>query len=193
MLDLFMYSLSSDGESPRFVLNAEVELVMKPRYPTSIGNTLCCIVICWFIQKYTYIYWIHTDAMNNRRNDKDGRKKTSSTTSTSHFIATVRKGCVGFFCERELEIEHNCNILTHKLMAVNFVSFSFFWCSTGALGSTLLGASFLYCILSASSLDPNSSGLFEGPFGRVWLSLLHLSPTPSDLQLHWLVELNWVI
>ena len=38
------------------------------------------------------------------------------------------------------------------------VSFLFFWCSTGALGSTLLGADFLYCILSASSLDPNSSG-----------------------------------
>ena len=38
------------------------------------------------------------------------------------------------------------------------VSFLFFWCSTGALGSTLLGASFLYCILSASSLDPKSSG-----------------------------------
>ena len=40
----------------------------------------------------------------------------------------------------------------------NGVSFSFFWCSTGALGSTLQGAGFLYCILSASSLDPNSSG-----------------------------------
>ena len=38
------------------------------------------------------------------------------------------------------------------------VSFLFFWCSTRALGSTLLGAGFLYCILSASSLDPNSSG-----------------------------------
>ena len=24
---------------------------------------------------------------------------------TSHFIARIRKGCVGFYCERELEIE----------------------------------------------------------------------------------------
>ena len=31
-------------------------------------------------------------------------------------------------------------------------------CSTGGPRPTLLGASFLYCILSASSLDPNSSG-----------------------------------
>ena len=33
----------------------------------------------------------------------------------SHFIARVRKGCVGFNCERELEIEHNWNILTPNL------------------------------------------------------------------------------
>ena len=52
----------------------------------------------------------------------------------------------------------NCNILTPKLMAVSVVSFSFSDAQPEALGSTLLGAGFLYCILSASSLDPNSSG-----------------------------------
>ena len=120
------------------------------------------------MQKYTYICWIHTDAMIKTQED------FFNTISTSHFIARVRKGCVGFHCERELEIEHNCNILTSKLMAVNVVSFSFFWCSTGALGSTLLGVGFLYCILSASSLDSNSPGLPESLFGRVWLFLPHL-------------------
>ena len=40
------------------------------------------------------------------------------------------------------------------------------------LGSTLLGSGFLYCILSASSLDPNSSGP-QGSFGLMWLSLSH--------------------
>ena len=44
---------------------------------------------------------------------------------TSHFIARVRKGCVGFYCERELETEHNWNILTPKVMAVSVVSFLF--------------------------------------------------------------------
>ena len=34
---------------------------------------------------------------------------------TSRFIARVRKGCVGFYCERELETEHNWNVLTPKL------------------------------------------------------------------------------
>ena len=38
---------------------------------------------------------------------------------------------------------------------------------------TLLGDGFLYCILSATSLDPNSSEP-QGPFGLMWLSLPHL-------------------
>ena len=53
--------------------------------------------------------------MNNRRTQWQRRRKTSLTIFTSHFIARVRKGCVGFYCERELEIEHNCNILTPNL------------------------------------------------------------------------------
>ena len=65
------------------------------------------------------------------------------------------------------------------------VSLSFFWCSTGALGSILLGAGFLYCIL-ASSLDLNSSGP-KGPFGLMWLSLPHFFSNCLVLywQLHW--------
>ena len=41
----FMYFLLSDREIPRLVKNAEVELVMKPRHPTSIENT-------WVIQPF---------------------------------------------------------------------------------------------------------------------------------------------
>ena len=47
------------------------------------------------------------------------------------------------------------------------VSFLFSWCSIGALGPTLLGAGFLYCNLSASSL--------------VLLSLAHLVSTLLEL------------
>ena len=63
--------------------------------------------------------------MNNRRSnkrrtqDKDAVTKTQedffNKIFTSHFIARVRKGCVGFYSERELEIKHNWNILTPKL------------------------------------------------------------------------------
>ena len=40
--------------------------------------------------------------------------------------------------------------------------------------SSLLDDGFLYCILSANSLDPNLIGVPEGPFGLVWLFLPHL-------------------
>ena len=82
---------------------------------------------------------------------------------TSHFIVSFEKGYSRFACERELEIEQNCNILTPTLMAVNVVSFSFSRAAQlEAQGPTLLDDGFLYCILSATSLDPNSSGP-QGP------------------------------
>ena len=56
----------------------------------------CYIVICWFMQKYTYICWIHTDAMIT-----DARRKTQWQRQTqedffikyftSHFICKVSK------------------------------------------------------------------------------------------------------
>ena len=51
-------------------------------------------------------------------------------------------------------------------MAVSVVSFSFF---RGAQPDD----GFLYCILSATSLGPNSIWGPEGPFGLLWLSLPH--------------------
>ena len=96
------------------------------------GFKYCCIVICRFMQKYTYIYiyiyWIHTDAMINRRNDKDAGRLLYRI-FTSHFIARVRKGCVGFYCERELETKHNWNVLTPRLWSS---ALCLHGCSTGA-------------------------------------------------------------
>ena len=49
------------------------------------------------MQKYTYIYWIHTDAMITDARIKDAGRKTQKDffrkIFTSHFIARVRKGC----------------------------------------------------------------------------------------------------
>ena len=66
--------------------------------------TYCCIVICWFMQKYTYIhiyiyiyiyiYWIHTDAMIKTQEDFFIK------IFTSHFIARVWKGLLKV-CMRE--------------------------------------------------------------------------------------------
>ena len=57
---------------------------------------------------------------------------------------------------------------------------------------TLLGDGFLYCILSATSLDPNSSEP-QGPFGLMWLSLPQLvynSVSNSNCYSAWL--LSWL-
>ena len=94
---------------------------------------------------------------------------------------------MGFYCERELEIEHNCNILTPHSYGRHVVSFLFSWCSTGGLGTHSAG----WSATSYQQLlrSPNSIGVPEGPLGRVWLSLPHLvsnwpgAPTPSDPQL----------
>ena len=78
------------------------------------------------------------------------------------------------------ETEQNCNILTPTLMAVNVVSFLLSWCSTRGPGAQLSAGWWLsYCILSATSLDPNSSGPPPPGF------LYHiLSSNSSNIQLY---------
>ena len=93
---------------------------------------------------------------------------------TSHFIVRVRKGYSRFACERELETEHNCNILTPTLMAVSVVSFLFSWCWTGGPAAQLsawwwLSLLHLISIFSGPQLIRAPSS-----FGLVWLSLPHL-------------------
>ena len=78
------------------------------------------------MQKYTYICWIHTDAMNNRRRQDKKKKQWQRQTQedffiiifTSHFIARVRKGCSRFACERELETEHELSYFDPTVMTV---------------------------------------------------------------------------
>ena len=98
---------------------------------------------------------------SQRHNDKNRREKTSLTNMyLSLYLWRLR-------CERELKTEQNCNILTPTLMAVSVVSFSFSMAAQPeAQKPTLLGDGFLYCILSATSLDPNSSGAPRVPL--VW-------------------------
>ena len=127
---------------------------------------------------------IHTDAIITT-----SEVFFSSIYATSLFIVRVRKGYSRFYGERELETEQNCNVLTPTLMTVNVVSFSFSRAAQPeAQGpSSLLDDGFLYCILSATSLDPNSSGAPRAPSGLVWLSLPHLvSNSNSNWSLSWL-------
>ena len=68
----------------------------------------------------------------------------------------------------------NCNILTSLLWPSTLCLFRSPDAQPEAQRhSSPLDDSFLYCILSATSLDPNSIGA-PSPFGLVWLSLPHL-------------------
>ena len=87
-----------------------------------------------------------------------------------------------FACERELETEQNCNILTPPLMTVGVVSFSF---SRAAQPEAQDG--FLYCILSATSLDPNSSGAPRAPSAWCGFPYHILSATPAATVWHFVL------
>ena len=52
----------------------------------------CCILICWFIQKYTYIYWIHTDAMITDAVINDARRKTQEDFLNNIFTSHLLQG-----------------------------------------------------------------------------------------------------
>ena len=91
------------------------------------------------------------------QNHNDDTIKTSDTglleKYTSHFIERV-------VCERELETEQNCNILTPTLLTITaFLSRSPRLFNRGPGGPASLGAGFLDRILSPTDLISNWSDL----------------------------------
>ena len=86
-----------------------------------------------------------------------------------------------FTWKRELETEQKLQYFDPTLMSISVVSFWFSLCSTGGPGAHSAG--FLYYILSATSLDPNSSGP-QGPPPPGFLYHI-LSSNSSNLQLSW--------
>ena len=89
----------------------------------------------------------------------------------------VRKGCVGFHCERELEIEHNCIILTPLLWPSRCVFLVLLMLNRRPRGSLC----WVICyILSATSQVPK---LHRGSRGPPWPGVAF--PTTSHLQLAW--------
>ena len=115
----------------------------------------------------------HNDTINRHRHRKTSLTKYLPLTLLQGF----EKGYSRFACETDWRPNINCNNLTPKLMAVNVVSFSFSRAvQPEAQGLTLLDDGFLYCILSASSLDPNSSGS-QAP--SAWCDFLYHISTPT--------------
>ena len=104
---------------------------------------------------------------------------------TSHFIARVRKGCSRFACERELETEHNWNMLTPKLTAISVVSFSF---PRAAQPEAQRPLCWVMAFFTASYQHLLRTSTHQGPKAPLaWWGFPYLisSITPSDLQLNW--------
>ena len=112
---------------------------------------MCCIHI------YTHLPY-HNDSIIKTHAERK-QEDFFNNICTSQFIASVRKGCSRFACERMLETEHKLHILTPLLWPSRWV--------------------FLVLLMLGST----PSGFSEGPLGRVWLSLPHL--VSSCLEFYW--------
>ena len=123
----------------------------------------------------------HNDTMNN-----DRRRKTSLTIILPlTLLQGFEKGYSRFACEKELETKHNWNILTPKLMAVNVVSFSFSWCSTGGPEAHSAGWWLpllrLISIFFGPQFNQGSRGSLRP--GVAFPTTSRPSPTPTLMQL----------
>ena len=106
-------------------------------------------------------------------------------TCTSHFIVRVWKGLLEVFVWEGVGDRTETAIFwPHSYGRQRWVFLVLLMLNLGP--SSLLDDGFLYCILSTTSLGPNSIGGPNGPFGLAWLSLPHLvynsvrSPTASN-------------
>ena len=79
-------------------------------------------------------------------------------------------------------------------MAGNVVSFSFSWCSTGALGPLCWVMAFFIASYQHLLWTSNSIGVAEGPFGRGGFPY-HISSTPLQLycNCHWDSTGTWLL
>ena len=80
----------------------------------------CYIVIYTFMQH-------HNDTIIKTHEGRKTQENFFRKIFTSHFIASVRKGCSRFACERVLETEHKLHILTPLLWPSRCVLFSWCW------------------------------------------------------------------
>ena len=130
------------------------------------------------MQIHIYIYTQHHNDTINKQTSEDFFRKIFVPLT---LFVRVRKGCVGFYLERELETEQKLQYFDPTLMAVSVVSFSFSICSTGGPGAHSTG-----WWLSLLHLISNFSGpqLNRGPRAPpAWCRFPYpiSSITPSDL------------
>ena len=95
-------------------------------------------------------------------------------------------------CERELETEQNCNILTPTLMAINVVSFSFSRVAQlESRGPSLLSAGFLYRILSPTGLISKLTDFLSSPSYIIVQSPTQYLPITGHQDVSLPLSLEW--
>ena len=113
---------------PKWMTKGRTTLIQKdPSKGTAPKNyrPIPCLPMMWKIltaQIREDVICSYTASQRHNNKDaitktQEGRRRKTSLQIyfTSHFIARVRKGCSRVACERKLETEHNCNILTPLL------------------------------------------------------------------------------
>ena len=133
------------------------------------GTTYCCIVICWFMQKYTYIYWIHTDAMIKTQEDF-----FSKYMYLSLYCKGSKRVTQGLRVRGSRSSNRNCNILTPLLWpSAMCLSRSPGLLNRRPRGPLCWVMAFFTASYQHLLWTPTQSGA-STPFGLVWLSLPHL-------------------
>ena len=141
--------------------------IIKEIYIYCHPQTDCFVVLyCHLlIHAEIYIYILNT----YRRNDKDAGRLLYKYMYLSLYCNGLKRVTQGLRVRGSWRPNTNCNILTPLLWPSALCLSRSPDAQPEALGLTLLGNGFLYGILSATSLDPNSIR-GPSPFGLVWLS-----------------------
>ena len=99
-----------------------------------------------------------------------------------------------FVCERVLETEQNCNILIPTLMAISVMSLLFSKVGQSeARGPTLLGAGFLYRILSPTGLVSKVTDFLFSPSYIIVQSPTQYLPIIGHRDVSLPLSLEWYV
>ena len=170
--------------------------IQPTNQPTNqqLTNLSLSILVNFFMSKVEIMLYSHVPYHN------DTIIKTQEDFFNKIFIpltlfVRVRKGCVGFYCEWELETEQKLQYFDlHSYGRQRCVFIVLLMLNQRPWGPLCWVLAFFTASYQDLLWSPNSIGVPEGPFGRVWLSLPYLvylrpisTATALDFCLDWAI------